>query len=263
METDTAEAEYTLSTIDEVPGNLSPNAGKRGRPSKFTEETKAKVVQALRGGNYRNVAAQYAGISHATLRNWLKNGQDPENYPDYAEFLEQVEKAEADGEVASLALIRRAASDGNWNAASWMLERKSPERWGKRDMTKIELSGPDGGAIDVNTSLGIDTTSIESLALVLQRRAAELHDPLREDILDVEVVDDREVEDFLVSPGELTASAPTLRTNYEREEARPNPALGEEPKRSGIDAQVLGLRRDEAAAARKAARELAAERNIS
>lgn len=197
---------------------------KVGRPSLFTEEVRTKILTALRGGNYRSVAAQYAGVSHSTLRNWLLLAKDPHAPPEYVEFLQDVEKAEADAEVADIALIRRSAQDGNWNAAAWVRERKNPERWGRKDRSQVEISGPDGSAVEVNVAVGADAAAIASLAAVLAGRLAERSDPLRPVLdtsggeVDVAELDEGSVEDFRIAPGELLASSPSL--------AKKNPPKG-------------------------------------
>lgn len=178
-----------------------------GRPTKFTEETRNKIITALRGGNYRPIAAQYAGIAPSTLRKWLLTAQDPSAPPEYLEFLAAVEKAEADAEIADIALIRKAAQDGTWSAAAWIRERKNPERWGRRDRTQVELTGVDGGPLDVRVSVGADVDSIVSLAAVLAGRFAERQDPVAGE-LPVEVGGE---EVFRIVPGELSAGAPSLR----------------------------------------------------
>jgi hypothetical protein len=160
-----------------------------GRPSKFTEETRSKILAALRGGNYREVACRYAGVSYQTFRNWLKMGEDPSSPPEYQEFLEAVEKAEADAEVADIALIRKAAQEGSWTAAAWMRERKNPERWGRKDRAAVELTGAGGGPVDVRVLHGVDVTTIEGLASALARRAAEVERPEGGVIDAVEVVE--------------------------------------------------------------------------
>ena len=49
--------------------------------NKFTPETKEKLLAAIRGGNFRVVACQLAGITNKTLYEWLKNPK-----PEYQEF---------------------------------------------------------------------------------------------------------------------------------------------------------------------------------
>lgn len=160
----------------------------RGRPTKFTPDRTERLIEAIRAGNYRITACQYAGISKHTLRNWIAIAQGPDAPPEYLDFLDALEKAEAEAEAYDLALIRNAArgeKDANgeyttkpqWQAAAWRLERKNPERWGRRDATKIELTGADGGPVDMNVTLGVDDTAIMGLALSLVARQRELEEP--------------------------------------------------------------------------------------
>jgi transposase len=41
----------------------------------LTPEVAEAIVEAMRGGNYLETAAALAGISIATLRNWLRDGR--------------------------------------------------------------------------------------------------------------------------------------------------------------------------------------------
>lgn len=163
-----------------------------GRPTKFTPETVKKLLEAVRLGNYRETACKYAGISHQTLRNWIHLAQRPDAPPEYVEFLEALERAEAEAEVEDLGLILRAAREGTWQAAAWRRERKNPERWGRRDATRMELTGADGGPLDVRVGLGVDQLAIEGLAAALAARA-EVQGlgvgDLGDLVVDVEVVD--------------------------------------------------------------------------
>jgi len=139
------------------------------RPTKFTQERQDKIITALRAGHYRETAAAYGGISYETLRQWLKRAENPTDHPEYPAFRDAVCEAEAQAEVADLALIRRAASDGEWRAAAWRLERKHPERWGQRAKVEVEHSGELQHSHEVR--IGADRLSIETLAAALARRA--------------------------------------------------------------------------------------------
>lgn len=98
----------------------------------FTDETREKILNALRAGNYRVAACKFAGISDETFRVWINAGKRGE--PGYLEFLEQVKQAEAQAEASLVATIRKAAGD-HWQAAAWLLERKYTTRWGRRDLS--------------------------------------------------------------------------------------------------------------------------------
>jgi transposase len=106
-----------------------------GRPSKLSGAVTARLVEAIRAGNYLETAAAYAGIDKATLHRWLKRGRRSERGP-LREFCASVEKALADAEVRDVALIGKAAAE-QWQAAAWRLERKFPDRWGRRQRHEI------------------------------------------------------------------------------------------------------------------------------
>ena len=63
----------------------------------------------------------------------------------YVEFLEAVKKAEAEAEALRVSRISKAGKEGNWQADAWYLERRYPDRWGKRVQ---EVTGKDGGPLE-------------------------------------------------------------------------------------------------------------------
>jgi hypothetical protein len=122
-----------------------------GRPTKLTPELQERICLAIRAGNYIEVAASFAGIHKDTFYRWLKRGARASRGI-YREFSDAVEKALADSEAGDVARISKAAEQGHWQAAAWRLERKHPQRWGRRDRVQTEISGPGGGPIGVNIS---------------------------------------------------------------------------------------------------------------
>lgn len=120
-----------------------------GRRTKLTPEVQSKVVSAIRAGNYAHIAANMAGIGKSTYYKWLEMADAPRAKPEYVEFRDAVKEAEAQAEVASVALIRQAAQNGTWQAAAWYLERKHGDRWGRNDKVRQEVSGPEGKPIEV------------------------------------------------------------------------------------------------------------------
>lgn len=120
-----------------------------GRPTKLTPELQTRIVNFLRTGAYVETAAAAAGVSKQTLYDWLKRGArvgrdelgevTPKDHPDadYARFLDAVEVAQAEADVGDLAIIRKAAQDGYWAAAAWRLERKHPDKWGRREVLAL------------------------------------------------------------------------------------------------------------------------------
>jgi len=118
------------------------------RRTKLTPDTKEDIVKALRAGNSRRDSALYAGVSETTFYSWMARGREGE--PLYAEFLEAVEKAEAQSVVRNVAIIQRAAEE-TWQAAAWWLERKRPDDWGRRQRMDI---GADKEELEVIVKIG-------------------------------------------------------------------------------------------------------------
>src|SRR5690606_31176789 len=91
-------------------------------------------------GAYIETAAAYAGINKSTLYDWMKRGARAKSGK-YKEFSNAIEKALAESEMRDLAVIAKASQE-NWQAAAWRLERKFPDRWGRRkaksEIAKIE-----------------------------------------------------------------------------------------------------------------------------
>lgn len=98
------------------------------RPSKYTPEREAKIVEALAAGNTRQTACKLAGVDLHTFSRWLDR---------FATFAIAVEKAEADAEAAHVSNIVKAAVGGSWTASAWWLERRRHQDWGRKDRLEI------------------------------------------------------------------------------------------------------------------------------
>jgi hypothetical protein len=97
-----------------------------GRPSKLTPAVEEKLLGALRLGNFRSIAARFAGISPATFYRAMADHR-----PRFREFREAVEQAEATAEVQIIGNIV-AASRTHPDVALKFAARKWPERWGPK-----------------------------------------------------------------------------------------------------------------------------------
>ncbi len=141
------------------------------RQSKLTPETQKKIVDSIAEGNYLETAAAIGGVTYTTLNNWMKKGEQASSGA-YVEFLEAVKKAEAEAEALRVSRINRAGRAGNWQADAWYLERRYPDRWGKRVQ---EVTGKDGGPLEYVQRVQ-ELTDSELERIILSRsgaRAAE------------------------------------------------------------------------------------------
>lgn len=110
------------------------------RPSKLTPEIQTRLCQLLQAGNTHEVAAEACGINVSTFYTWKR---------EKPEFAAAVDRAEAEAEAVLVARISRAAANGSWRAAGWLLERRNPEKW-SRDAKPVPAPAPGGGLYDVN-----------------------------------------------------------------------------------------------------------------
>lgn len=127
------------------------------RKSKLLPKVVKKLLKAIESGNYVSVSCAYAGICEATYYNWIERAErEIERYNNelefnssakikptekkYVEFLESVEQAQVVAEVDAVASIRESFKD-DWRAGMAYLERRYPERWGRK---VIGFSSDDG-----------------------------------------------------------------------------------------------------------------------
>jgi transposase len=107
-----------------------------GRPIKLTPELQRQIVMAVESGNYIETAAAYAGVDKTTVYDWMRRGARGDR-PEFVAFSHAMQKALAASEMRDLDIIGNAAHE-NWQAAAWRLERKFPERWGRKDRMSIQ-----------------------------------------------------------------------------------------------------------------------------
>ena len=153
----------------------------RGRPSKLTADTTDAVYQALKLGNYAQIACKVAGISEASYHAWRARGQTELDRQDrgekarpsealFLDFLEATKKGEAEAENRAVLMVQNAMPT-NWQAAMTYLERRFPDRWGRRD--RREITGAEGGPIRVDTMT--DTERADAMREVRDELDRRLH----------------------------------------------------------------------------------------
>lgn len=118
------------------------------RTTKLNEEVTKKIVKAIKGGNFITVAVVYAGITTTAYYNWRERADKAESLLikqletnakaklrksdiPFIEFRDTIDFALSVAEVMAVTCIRASFTD-DWKAAAWYLERRYPEKWGKR-----------------------------------------------------------------------------------------------------------------------------------
>jgi hypothetical protein len=115
-----------------------------GRPTLSIEPYIDKLCQALRVGATYELAAKYAGISYSTFLTWRHRAETAKDGTALALLRDRMEQVEGEAAIGWLAKIELAATEGNWQAAAWKLERRYPEQYSREAVKKVALTTPDG-----------------------------------------------------------------------------------------------------------------------
>ena len=141
------------------------NKNKPGRKTKLDEKRLKKVVDGITAGLPYDTACALAGITYQTFLNWMRAGEAAGSGK-FFEFFEEVKKAEAIAESIHIKNIKDAGKNGIWQADAWMLERRYPEKWGKKEQVKQEISGPEGAPLQVQFEI-VDGRTAGNVSRVL------------------------------------------------------------------------------------------------
>jgi len=103
---------------------------------KLTPELIEKMIPAIEAGNYIETVWQAHGICKATYYGWIKKGEKRKSGI-YLDFLNAVRLAEARAEQRLIEEWREKLKESPTNYKDF-LERRYPERWGKKETVKVE-----------------------------------------------------------------------------------------------------------------------------
>lgn len=122
---------------------------KGGRPSKATAETMNKILDGIKAGMSYEGACGVARVSWVTFDKWRKAGEAGESEK-FIGFLRELRYAEA---IAEAEMLKKLKEDPDTKWVAWRLERRFPDRWGKKEQVKQEISGPDNTPIQVVSNM--------------------------------------------------------------------------------------------------------------
>lgn len=106
------------------------------RPTKLTKELQQKIGKSVALGLPYALAAAAVGITYQTFNDWMNKGKNSTS-GEYFEFYKYIQKCNADAAMKCLERLKGAVDSGNVQVAMWILERRFPESYGKRDYRKI------------------------------------------------------------------------------------------------------------------------------
>lgn len=122
---------------------------KPGRRTLLTARVRQRFIEAIQKGASYELAARAAGISERTFYNWKARAEAGERR--FVQFVQELTRAEAEGAEKLLDSIIKAAEaqGGDWRAAAWLLERRFPDVYAKRqpaEAPQLPKAPAEGGA---------------------------------------------------------------------------------------------------------------------
>lgn len=142
---------------------------KMPRRTKLTKELCDEICRYIEMGNYIDRSCEAVGINPSTFYTWKKKGK--RGIEPYATFLKRVEKVEAKAEMKHLGIIHDVAEGGNWLASAWILERKYPNRFGKRE--QMALATDNDFKLEISTAKSPYEMGLEEKRLLEEDRKDE------------------------------------------------------------------------------------------
>jgi AraC-like DNA-binding protein len=112
--------------------NSKDKSNTRVKNTKYTAILAHQICEHVSKGIPMRQAAQALGISESTFHRWRREKDD------FAEMIDQ-----AIG-VSESRLITEISVNEDWRAKAWILERRFPERWSKREQIDMNVSKSEG-----------------------------------------------------------------------------------------------------------------------
>lgn len=112
--------------------NSKDESKKRVKNTKYTAILANQICDYVSKGIPMRQAAQSLGISESTFHRWRR---------DKEEFSEMIDQAIG---VSEARLISEISVNEDWRAKAWILERRFPDRWSKREQIDMNVSKSEG-----------------------------------------------------------------------------------------------------------------------
>lgn len=167
-----AEAKSKGETITEPKAAIDPiitpavtliAKAKRGRPSTYTQETADEICDHIaNGGSLRAYCMQPDTPCQSAVYRWLQQ------HPDFAQNYARAREDQAETHADEIIHIADTEDDVNRarlkiDARKWIAAKLKPRKYG--DFKAVELSGTDGGPIQIEETGDLDQARRVALAL--------------------------------------------------------------------------------------------------
>ena len=168
------------------------------RPSKLTDTVIADVKKLLFLGVPHNKIGDYLGLSNRTFYNWMSQGEalrdkvlagelkrPKAEEKRLIQLFHTVKRGDAEFVRNNLVKMAAASNDGkNWQAIAWMLERRFPKEFGRKD--SLAVGGDPKNPLNIKHQNKVDTSNFSTDELevweVLMKKAAAPNSKDEEDL---------------------------------------------------------------------------------
>jgi transposase len=127
------------------------------RPSKLTPDIHKRIGDGISLGLTYRLAAESAGVTYKSFNSWVQQGKNSTSGK-YFEFARHINKCNADGARILLEKLNDAANSGNCTVCMWILERRFPEDFARRQYRKMNVVSE-----NINTNVEITVQGADSL----------------------------------------------------------------------------------------------------
>jgi len=117
---------------------------RKGRRSRLTKRLTDDICGLVERGATEKIAYTALRVPHRTFYRWKAKGRDDaeaDKKTAYAQFYDALEPATAQFEITHIENIAKA-SKASWQASAWLLERKYPERYARRQTIDMVMDWP-------------------------------------------------------------------------------------------------------------------------
>jgi hypothetical protein len=123
-------------------------------PSKFTPETRAKIILCIENGMSRQSACAHANITRKTLNDWEKRAVEE---AEYDAFVDEMQLAQDRAQGKLEAIVNAKSTGGtiedvdvgkaDLRALMFQLQCGGTRPWAEK--TTVAVTGPDGGPLEI------------------------------------------------------------------------------------------------------------------
>lgn len=156
--------------------------------SKFTPDTKARLLFGFRNGQHVTTTCGFAHITTNTFYDWMQKGESAASKEeheltndelDYLIFYEAINEARAVAEMEAVIAWRDGFKvQGDWKAAQKFVSVAHPEKWGEK--VQVSIGNQDEQILALLDALNNDEPEEESFGDIVDVESEEIIPPLKE-----------------------------------------------------------------------------------